>query len=67
MSVEDNNCNIPILTRSNVGTLGMGWDGDGSATQEENRPCDPIPSDCESFFGEAYGTEWLDNLVKDFN
>ena len=23
--------------------------------------------DCESFFGEAYGTEWLDELIKEFN
>jgi len=44
MSLQDDNCNVPVLTRSSVGTIGVGWDRAGSSIEEENRSCDSIPS-----------------------
>jgi len=49
---------MPVLTRSSVGTIGVGWDRAGGSIEEENRSCDPIPSISYDVFG---GEEWLNS------
>ena len=49
MFIQDNNCDMPVLSRSDVNTPRMGRYRTGESTEEENRPCNRVPSDCESF------------------
>jgi hypothetical protein len=67
MLVENHLCNLPVLTRSNVGSLGVGWDGNGSTTQETSGSCDRVPSDCDLFFGKWGGEEWLMELCDEIS
>ena len=67
MFIQDNNCDMPVLSRSDVNTPRMGRYRTGESTEEENRPCNRVPQIASLFFGEAYGTEWLDELIKEFN
>lgn len=66
MLVEDDNSNVTILTGSNVGTLGVGWDGDGSTIEEEIGSCDTIPPISDDVYQWWRETE-LDDLLNDFN
>jgi len=66
MSIQENHCDMPVLTRRDVESFRMGGDGTGSTTEEKDRSCDPVSPACREFFGESYGTEWLDSLCEDF-
>lgn len=55
MSFQDYNCDMPVLTRSSVGTIGVGWDRAGCSIEEENRSCDSIPSASYDVFD---GIDW---------
>jgi len=57
MSVQDHSLDMPILTRSGVGTIGVGGDRAGGSIEEENRSCDPFSSASYDVWG---GEEWLD-------
>lgn len=67
VSFEDHLDNIPVLTRSNVGTFGVGWERGGITTEEEIRSCDPIPPTCDEFFGEIAGEQWLMDLCDEID
>ena len=44
MSIKEDYCNMPILTRSTPWEFGMGWSRTGTPIEEENRSCDSISS-----------------------
>jgi len=67
MHSENYNCDMPLLTRSNAFEFGMGGCRARESTEEEDRTCDPVSSDCKLFFGESYGEKWLDDLCDEMN
>jgi len=67
MSIQDDHCDMPILTRSDANPPGLGRYRTGESTEEENRSCDRVSPTCSEFFGEDYGKWWLDDLIRDLN
>lgn len=68
MSIQEIDCNIPVLTRSDATTFGMGWDGTREPIEEENRSCDSISSASDLILIDSLRTEeWFNELLDEFN